>query len=512
MARGRCHQAAGLALLVAACALPAHGQDLLQVWHKALQRDPAYAASGAARAADQELIPQARALLLPYISADATGEAIDRRRTSTLRNRQSDSRAYWALTLTQPIFDAGAWSALDRAKSLAHASEVAQADAYQDLILRVAQAYFDILAAQDNLRALLAEKNAVETQLQAARQSFELGSTTITDTYEAQARLDLIKANELLARNALQVSQDALARIISERPGTLAALAPDAQLPPPVPNRLDAWTQQSATANLDVLQADLAARAVQAQMDIAKSGHYPTVSLQAQTGSASDNGLYTNGNGPRSLDSSVGLQISIPIFAGGGISSAVREQASRLQQARYQLEDAKREAVQATQRYFSGVTSGLARIHALQEAEASSRSSLQANRTGYEVGVRISIDVLNAQQQLYETQRNLAQARYDTLMDSLRLKAASGSLTDADLVAINALLADDPAAASVQTVSTDQHAGKSTAPGSSGMPADTTQPALSADITPSARLQVPPSILKVGGRRAVVGRLPGLNP
>src|SRR5690606_19283267 len=155
-----------------------------------------------------------------------------------------------------------------------------------------------------------------------------------------------------------------------------------------------------------------------------KSQHYPTLHLQAQTGSASDNGLYSPNGGPRSLDTTVGLQLSIPIFTGGEISSVVREQSSRLQQARYQLEDARRHAVQSTQQYFSGVTSGLAQIEALQSAEKSSLASLNANRTGYEIGVRINIDVLNAQQQLYETQRSLSQARYNTLMNSLRLKAS----------------------------------------------------------------------------------------
>ncbi|HEY9281399.1 MAG TPA: TolC family protein, partial [Eoetvoesiella sp.] len=184
----------------------------------------------------------------------------------------------------------------------------------------------------------------------------------------------------------------------------------------------------------------LTAKIVEKQIDIAKSGHKPILELQAQTGSASNEGIYGVRSGPRSLDSTIGLQLSIPLFAGGGISSQVREQTSRLQQARYDLEAAKRQAVQSTQQYFSGVTSGLAQIQALQAAEKSSLASLNANQTGYEVGVRINIDVLNAQQQLYETQRALSRARYDTLMNSLNLKANSGILNDSDIVAINRLL------------------------------------------------------------------------
>ncbi len=417
-------------------------QDLLQIWQMALQRDPIYAANRASRNAEQEKVPQARAQLLPYISADGIAEVDDTRRLRGLNNSSSQRRALWALTLTQPIVNIGAWGELKRAGYIAKSADVAQAAAYQDLVLRVAQAYFDVLAAQDTLRALQAEKNAVQNQLRAAKQGFELGSTTIADTYEAQARLDLLNASELQSQNLLQVSEDLLAKIINERPGQLAELAPGTVLPGPKPDRLADWTIQSSHANLAVAQAELSAKIVEKQIDIAKSEHYPTLRLQAQTGSASDSTLYNTGGGPRSLDTTIGLQLSIPIFTGGEISSIVREQTSRLQQARYQLEDAKRQAVQSTQQHYSGVTSGLAQIEALQAAEKSSLASLQANQTGYEVGVRISIDVLNAQQQLYATQRSLSRARYDTLMNSLRLKASSGILSDQDIVAINQLLTD----------------------------------------------------------------------
>ncbi len=440
----------GLALLLAACALPgraqefSQAQDLLQIWQLALQRDPLFAASQAGRDAEQERIPQARAQLLPYITADGVAEVDDRRRISGLNNSNNDRRALWALTLTQPIIDISAWGGLQRAEYIASLADIEQANAYQNLILRVAQAYFDILAAQDTLRALRAEKAAVDTQLRAARQGFELGSTTIADTYEAQARLDLLNAGELQAENLLQISLDQLARLINQRPGKLAELPPGTVLPAPSPNRLTDWTDQSAQSSLEVAHAQVAAKIAEKQIDIAKSQHYPRLSLQATTGSATDRGLYNTDGGPRSLNSSIGLQLSIPIFTGGEISSVVREQTSRLQQARYQLEDAKRQSVQSTQRYFSGVTSGLAQINALQAAERSSQASLQANQTGYEVGVRINIDVLNAQQQLYETQRGLARARYDTLMSSLRLKASSGILTDQDIIAVNQLLTEPP--------------------------------------------------------------------
>ncbi len=430
----------GAIMVMALTAAPSHGQDLLQVWQLALQRDPIYAASRASRNAEQELVPQARAQLLPYISASAAGEVDNTRRRRGLDDSATQQRGLWALSLSQPVIDISAWGQLQRADYIARAADVAQAQAYQDLILRVAEAYFNVLAAQDTLRALEAQKSSVHNQLQAAKLGFDLGSTTITDTHEAQARLDLLLATELEAQNTLQVSQDRLAKIINERPTQLAQLDPTTELPTPDPNRLDNWTAQSSNASLTVVNAQLNEKIVEKQIDIAKSQHYPRLSLQAQTSSASDRGIYGPGEGPRSVDSSVGLVLSIPIFTGGEISSVVREQTSRLQQARYNLEEARRFAIQSTRQYFSGVTSGLAQINALRAAERSSLASMQANETAYQVGVRINIDVLNAQQQLYETQRRLLLTRYQTLLDGLRLKAVSGILSEADIVALNQLL------------------------------------------------------------------------
>lgn len=436
--------AAASLILTLALAAPAGAQiyNLADVWQLALQRDPSYTAAGFARDAEQEIVPQARAQLLPYITASAGAEVDNTRRRRTLSDSHTTQRGVWALTLSQPLIDIGAWGALERAQYIARSADVARTQSHQDLILRVTQAYFNVLTAQDTLRALRAQKLAVESQLQAAQHGFELGATTITDTHEAQARLDLLKASEYDAINALQVSKDVLASIIAQPPESLAELPSDTVLPAPQPNRLDDWVAQADATSLSVARAQLQAHIVEKQLDIAKSEHYPRLSLQAQTGSASDRGIYGTrpDPGPRSIDSSVGVVLSIPIFTGGEISSVVREQASRLQQSRYELEAAKRTSRQAAQQHFSGVTSGLARIGALEAAERSSRAALDANKLAYEVGVRINIDVLNAQQQLYETQRQLSQARYDTLMHSLRLKASSGTLNEQDLLAVNALL------------------------------------------------------------------------
>ena len=428
----------------------AHGRDLLEIWQLALERDPIYSASGYARTADQERVPQARSRLLPYVTAHAGADLDNTRRARNLSDSRSDRRAEWSLALVQPIFDLPAWNTLQRADFQASQADIAYRMAYQDLLLRTAQAYFDVLASQDSLRALLSEKTAIETQLRAAQQSFELGATTITDAHEAQARLDLVLASEVNLRNELQLAKDALARIIAERPGPLAELARDASLPAPQPERLDDWTNQASHAGLSVTNAELQARVAQAEIDIVRGERAPTVDFVARTGSASDYGINGYRAGPRSLDSTVGVQLSIPIYTGGEISSRIREQTSRLQHARALLENARRESVQAAQQYFSGVVAGRSQVAALQAAERSSQLALEANRTGYEVGVRINIDVLNAEQQLYVTQRALARARYNTLMNSLRLKAAAGILQETDLIAINNLLTAPGSSSEVQ--------------------------------------------------------------
>ncbi|AQB57221.1 hypothetical protein BFW72_18255 [Bordetella pertussis] len=311
--------------------------------------------------------------------------------------------------------------------------------AFQDLMLRVANAYFGILTAQDALAATEAEKAAVAEQLAAAKRTFELGNATITDTYEAQARYDLVVAEELRQQNDLQTQRDALSRIMGEAPGALAELPPGIPLPAPQPARLNDWSTQAEASGLDVLRAQLQTRIASHEIQIARSGHMPTLNLRASSGSATDGVLQGTGPG-RPIESTVGVTLSIPLYAGGGISSQVTEKVQLEQKARHDFEDARRQAVQSARLYYNGVLTGLARVRALEAGEKSSRAAVQANQTGYELGVRINLDVLNAQQQLYATQRDLAQARYGALLDSLRLKAVSGILSEADLDAVNRLL------------------------------------------------------------------------
>jgi len=438
MAGTRWLRAVSLALALAAGGT-ASAQDLMQTWQSALASDPVYGAARAQYRAGIERLPQARATLRPLVTAEIGAIYSDVRSTHSLRRRDDRARGAWDLVLTQPLFDWGRWQGYEQAKLVVAFFEIQLRQAQQDLMLRVADAYFNTLSAQDQLSATLSEKSAVEQQLAFARRNFELGSATITDTHEAQARSDLVRAREILLRNTVEVQRDLLARLTGSPPGELARLPPGVVLPMPEPADVMAWSEQAQTSALSVVLAELQSRISERDIDIARSGHYPTLNLQAATGTANarNNSQIDRG---RPIDSSIGVVLSIPLYSGGGTSSRVTEAVALQQKARQDMFAAQRAAVQLSREYFTGVTSGLLRVQALQAGEQAGQASVQANRTAYEIGVRVNQDVLNAQQQLFETQRDLAQARYATVMSGLRLKANNGTLNEADLNAINQLL------------------------------------------------------------------------
>lgn len=417
----------------------AAAQDLLQTWQAALANDPVYAAARAQYRASVEQLPQARAGLLPAVSAEIGLIYQDTRPTNNLSRRvRDDTTAPWQLVLTQPLYDWSSWQRFEQAKLGVADAELALQQAYQDLLLRVSDAYFGILTAQDALAATEGEKASVAAQLDAAKRNFELGLATITDTYEAQARYDLVVAQELLQQQNLTVLRGQLTQIIGEPPQALAELPHSIALPAPTPARQEDWTTQAEAASLEVARAQLQTQIAQRDIQIARGGHYPTLSLQASSGSASNANRQAAGS--RAADSTVGVVLSVPLYSGGGISSQVTQRVQLEQKARNDYQAARRQSAQSARQYYTGVMAGLARVRALEAGEKSSRASVQANQTGYEIGVRINLDVLNAQQQLYATQRDLAQARYTTLLDGMRLKAAGGILSEADIEAINRLL------------------------------------------------------------------------
>jgi len=434
-----------LTLLAMAAPAFAGGTDLLTLTRDALLNDPTYASARFAQIAAIEAEPQARSNLLPNLSAsfgDTANRYDFRSENQLLLPSFEKTFNSWgpALNFTLPVYSAPLWESLTQAKLSVKQSEAQLAQARSDLLVRVAQAYFDVLAAQDALTALRENKKAVSEKLAQAKREFEVGTKTIVDTHEAKARYDQIDAQEQVARGDLAVKQSALRVIIGHDAGQLQALRDPVQLDPPQPNDIDTWARNAEDANNSVLAARAATEIARHETKRARDAYLPSVNItggiqyQRSTGS-----LYipvTN----NTTASNLGITLTVPVFTGGAIQSRVREAHAREDRADQDLELARRTAGQAARQAYTGVDYGLAQVQALESAELSAKTQLDSTRLGYQVGVRINLDVLNANTQLFNTQRDLKKARYDFLVSGLKLKAAAGALQDEDIQTVNALL------------------------------------------------------------------------
>jgi len=433
-----------IALLISSALLTINAQaaDLIQVYQQALANDATYASARAALAAGQERTTQGRSQLLPVIGLGGSATKI----TGDFETKSDDpvfgpqsgprdsSRNQWALSLSQPLFRWDRWESYQQSKLSQAASETVFAQAQQDLITRVAQAYFDVLTAQDNLSSTQAQKSATTEQLASAKRNFEVGTQTITDTHEAQAAYDLVVAQEFAAINDLEVKRNALQQIIGAAPASLSTLRTGVTIAAPQPAAIEPWISSAEQQNYSVMGAQLNLEIAKRDINRNRAGHLPTLDLVASKGrdSVTASGI--------TKTNSIGVQWNVPLFSGFAVTSKVRESIALEDKARNDLEATRRAAAQNARTAYLGMNSGLAQVRALEAAEVSSKSALDSNKLGYQVGVRINIDVLNAQRQLYSTQRDLSRARYDTIMNGLRLKAAAGTLKEADLVPINELL------------------------------------------------------------------------
>lgn len=429
------------ALVTMTCSLSAQAADLIQVYQQALANDAQYASARAALSAGMERVPQGMAGLLPQVSASGSNT---RGRMESITLSQGDKVTLpsvsvhtntYNLTLAQPLFRWDRWETYQQSKLAQAIAEAQFAQVQQDLITRVAQAYFDVLSAQDNLGATQSQKAATTEQLASAKRNFEVGTQTITDTHEAQAAYDLVVAQEFAAINDLANKRSALQTIIGEAPTTLAPMRAGVVISSPEPAAIEPWVSSAEEQNFSVVTAQFNVESAKRDIGRNRAGHYPTLDLVANAGHS-----YTTGGVGGQNNNSIGVQWSIPIFSGFAVTSKVRESIALENKARNDLETARRSASQNARQAFLGVNSGLAQVKALEAAEVSSKSALESNQLGYQVGVRINIDVLNAQKQLFSTQKDLSKARYDTIMNGLRLKSAAGTLKETDLVPVNALL------------------------------------------------------------------------
>jgi outer membrane protein len=429
-----------IALAVVLMSTAVRAGDLLEVYRLAKTNDPAWLAAEASYRAGIEQAVQGRALLLPTLGLSASRSESDQHvRLPASDNTYRYGTDAYSLQLIQPLYRKQNASAYAQGLAVAAQADFDLQVARQDLILRVARAYFDVLAAEDALDFVITEKNAIARQLALARRNFAVGNATQVDVHEAQARYDLAAAQEITATNQLAVARQAMRVLIGTEPGAFARLAEPLTPLPPAPADMDQWVETAMNENRTIKSRQQAFEIAKQEVEKSRGGHYPTLDLTASR-SYSDAGGSIQGFAIESTTNQIGLQFQLPLYQGGGISSKVRESVARLEQASWHLDLTRRQVAQQAREAYLAVLNGVARVQALERARASNARALQSTVIGYERGVRTGVDVLNAQRELFRTRLELSQARYDYLFSRLRLKAAAGTLRDEDLEDLNRLL------------------------------------------------------------------------
>jgi outer membrane protein len=427
--------------LSAAFAGSAQAQNLMSLFETARGYDATYKAAQSQYTANLSKGEQAKALLLPTVGLTANLNNTNFDRLTPPTGTFSTQSAALTLNASHPLYrPANSASYQQGMRQLSLASIQLKA-AEQDLMVRLSQAYFDVLISRESLEFVRAQKTAVAEQLAAAKRNFEVGTSTITDSREAQARYDLVLSQEIAADNDLRIKRMALNQLVGLNNIEPKSLSSKAKLTAPELSSIDQWVRQSSEANPVVLQNRAALDIAKLETTKAEAGHKPTLDLVAGfTPTRYKDGTGINAAQVNNNLTSISLSFNMPLFAGYATQNRIKETLALEEKARSDLEAAERNVAQATRTAFFGLLSGIGQVNALQAAEASSQSALDANKLGYQVGVRINIDVLNSQSQLFQTKRDLAKARYDVLLGQLRLRQAAGVLTDADLASINALL------------------------------------------------------------------------
>jgi outer membrane protein len=429
------------ALAAALAGAPAGAQSLQALYESARASDAAWQSARAQYEANLYRAEQARAGILPQANLAAGVNRTQFENTNALVPDRNFNSQTATLSAAQPLYRPANWATYQQGLLQAELAKAQLTAAEQDLIIRVSQAYFDVLAAQDTLAFVRAQKTAVGEQLASAKRNFEVGTATITDTREAQARFDLVTAQEIQAENDLRVRKLALDTLTGKTDSQPVPLAAPLQVPDPQPADVNAWVEQAEASSPAILQARTGVDIAQWETEKAKAGHKPTLDAVASYNiNRNPQGSATSPLDNRSNTAQVGLSLNVPLFAGFATQNRIRETLSLEEKARSDLEAARRNVAQATRTAYFGLISGQGQVKALEAAEASSQLALDANRLGYQVGVRINIDVLNAQSQLFQTKRDLAQARYNVLLGHLKLRQANGTLTPDDLTRLNALV------------------------------------------------------------------------
>lgn len=411
---------------------PVGAEDLLQVYHQSMESDPALKAAAASRQASQEAKPQARALLLPSVGVTASrGSTFGVVGVST--GSDGGNTHSYAIGLTQPVYNRASQVQQRLAEETIKQADTDFNNAQNDLILRVAQGYFGVLAAIDNLTFATAEKNAFARQLEQANRRFEVGLATITDVYDAQARFDGAVSSEIDAINKLADARELLRQLTGQDYAQLNLLSERMPLALPNPKDPEQWVRMALDNNLTLRSAGFGVEQARENIQLQKAGHYPSLDLNANR--ADVDTAFT-----RTISSQVNLQLTIPLYSGGAVSSRSRQAAYNYEASRQNLENLQRDAVRTVRNAYRGQETSISQIKALDQTRVSTRSALEATQAGYEVGTRTIVDVLNAERNVYLAEREYAAARYSYIANFLVLKQAAGQLSEEDMVEINGWL------------------------------------------------------------------------
>ena len=431
-----------LTFALACAAPPAGAESLLEIYRMAEQKDPAFRESRANLSAVAENVTQAKGnVFRPVIAVQGAGS----------RNRQDVQAAFGntgrtvfnsrslSIGITQPVYYYDRWMRVEQANQEVAQAEVQVAVARQDLVVRVAERYFDILAAEDNLEFAKAEENSLRRQLEQIEQRFEVGLTAITDVQEARAGYDRAAAATIVAQNQLENAIEALRETTGVYYADLAPLGEDLELVQPEPAKIDAWTELAVQQNLSVAAAVLGAEIAEQEIAVQKAGRLPTLDIVGDYGHRQTGGQF----GDAIVNSgSIGMQLNVPIYSAGLISSRTRQAHHRHSEALARLEAAQRAALRQSRQAFLGIRADISSVKALEQAVLSSKTALESTQAGFEVGTRTAVDVVDAERGLFQARRDYARARYDYILDVLRLKQAAGTLSPEDVAAADGLLDD----------------------------------------------------------------------
>lgn len=435
-----------LALALSAFPLAGHSEDLLDAYREARANDPVLSQAEATRLATGEGVTQARALMLPQLNGSfglqqqPTGSQLS---NQTVEGSSHTRTRSLSATLNQSVIDLSQWANLSAAKSQASSQNSAYEASLQDLYVRVTTAYFGVLTSQDALVFAKANEDAYKEAYDQADQRFKVGLSAITDVYQAKSYYELAKAQTIAAQNTLNDSREALTQITGKPVGDLKKLREDLPLQPPTPADPNAWVQAALQSNATIQSNQYTVQAAEHSIDAARAGHLPTLNATVTRGKSTswlENGSPVSNYGNAQYGTTVGLSVNIPIFAGGGTQSKVRQSIYQRDEAQDALESSRRLVVRNTLNYYRSVLAGISQVEANKASVDSGQKALEATRAGFDVGTQTMLNVLNAIQTLTQAESSYSQSRHALVLDQLQLKESAGSIDVKDMELVNAML------------------------------------------------------------------------